>query len=84
METTSHEITVLRQKVKAGDKDAENRLSEIVMPELRRIAHSLLSRERPNHTLQGTELVNRIYLRLAGTNLSLQDRPLQDRKSRWR
>ncbi len=74
MDTTPHDVTLLLERVRSGDKAAENRLYEIVLPELRRIARGLLSRERPNHTLQGTELVNRVYVRLAGSNLSLRDR----------
>jgi RNA polymerase sigma-70 factor, ECF subfamily len=74
MDTTPNEVTLLLERVRSGDKAAKNRLYDIVMPELRRIAHSLMSRERPNHTLQGTELVNRVYMRLAGCELSLRDR----------
>jgi RNA polymerase sigma factor (TIGR02999 family) len=74
MEPLAGEVTVLLERVRAGDKDAENRLYEIVMPQLRRLAQSLLNRERRDHTLQGTELVHEVYLRLAGTKLSLRDR----------
>ncbi len=74
MEAKPHEVTALLDLVRAGDRDAENRLYEIVMPHLRRLAQHLLSGERPNHTLQGTELVNQVYLRLAGAELSLRDR----------
>ena len=74
MEAKPHEITALLERVRSGDRDAENRLYEIVMPHLRRLAQHLLGGERPNHTLQGTELVNQVYLRLAGANLSLRDR----------
>lgn len=68
------EVTQLLEKVRAGDKDAENRLYAIVEPHLRRLAQSFLNRERPNHTLQGTELVSELYLRLAGAELSLRNR----------
>jgi RNA polymerase sigma factor (TIGR02999 family) len=74
MEPTAHEVTVLLERVNSGDREAENRLYEIVMPHLRRLAQHLLSGERPDHTLQGTELVNRMYVRLAGAELSLRDR----------
>lgn len=74
MNPQSHEVTILLDRIHGGDKDAENRLYEIVMPDLRRIAQHLLNGERPHHTLQGTELVNRMYLRLAGSQLSLRDR----------
>jgi RNA polymerase sigma factor (TIGR02999 family) len=74
MEPLAHEVTILLERVRAGDKAAENRLYEIVMPHLRRLAQRLLNGDRPNHTLQGTELVNRMYVRLAGSDLSLRNR----------
>ncbi len=36
-----------------------------VYAELRRIAHGYMQRERPDHTLQPTALVNEVYVRLA-------------------
>jgi RNA polymerase sigma factor (TIGR02999 family) len=38
---------------------------DVVYPELRRIAVSRLRSERPDHTLQPTELVHEAYMRLA-------------------
>ena len=38
----------------------------VIYPELRRLAAVYMRRERPGHTLQATELVNELYLRLAG------------------
>jgi RNA polymerase sigma factor (TIGR02999 family) len=73
-EAGPHEITALLERVHAGDKEAENQLFKLVMPQLRKLARHVLSDERRNHTLQGTELVNEAYLRLAGADLSLQDR----------
>lgn len=40
-------------------------VAPLVYEELRRLAHSYMSGERPNHTLQTTALVNEAYLRLA-------------------
>jgi RNA polymerase sigma factor (TIGR02999 family) len=74
MEPENHELTLLLEKMRLGDKDAENRLYEIVMPDLRRLAQHLMNGERPDHTLQATELVNRMYLRLSGSQFSLRDR----------
>jgi RNA polymerase sigma-70 factor, ECF subfamily len=74
MEPQTHEVTLLLERARTGDKLAEDRLYEIVMPDLRRLAQHVLNGERPNHTIQSTELVNRMYLRLAGTKLSLRDR----------
>ena len=75
METNaSHEVTELLERMRLGDKTAEGRLYEIVMPDLRRLAQHMMNRERPDHTLQGTELVGRMYLRLSGSKLSLRNR----------
>jgi RNA polymerase sigma factor (TIGR02999 family) len=50
-------------------------LFELVYDELRRLAQSLLRRERPEHTLQPTALVHEAFLRLVGeTSISWQDR----------
>ncbi len=87
MPEQDHEVTALLERVRHGDKAAENRMYEIVMPQLRRIAQGLLNAERPNHTLRGTELVNRMYLRLAGKELALNDRAhffaIAARAMRW-
>jgi len=74
MQPNTHEVTLLLERMAAGDREAENRLYEIVMPDLRRLAQHMMNGERPNHTLQGTELVNRMYLRLTGSELSLRNR----------
>jgi len=59
------EITRLLQDWSGGSAAALSRLVELVYPELRRIAARHLRRERPDHTLQPTALVNEAYLRLA-------------------
>ena len=43
-------------------------LVALLYKELRRLAAGCLRRERPNHTLQPTALVNEAYLRLAAQN----------------
>jgi len=58
------DITLLLQKWREGSRDAENELFAIVMPNLRRLARHMMMRERKGHTLQPTELVDQIYLRL--------------------
>ena len=45
-------------------EDGPDRMLSIVYGELRRLAASYLSRERPGHTLQPTALVHEAYLRL--------------------
>jgi RNA polymerase sigma-70 factor (ECF subfamily) len=62
----SNDITQLLVDVRAGDKDAESRLIDLVYRELRAIASRYLRGERQGHTLQTTALVNEAYLKLAG------------------
>ncbi len=59
------EITQLLHRWSTGDHDAEGRLFELVLPELRVLAARYLRRERSGHTLQPTALVNEAFLRLA-------------------
>jgi RNA polymerase sigma-70 factor (ECF subfamily) len=57
-------ITQLLLKWSDGDGAARERLMPLVCDELRSLAAKYLRRERPNHTLQPTALVNEAYLRL--------------------
>jgi RNA polymerase sigma-70 factor (ECF subfamily) len=63
MRVDSSATAILRQAA-AGDHRATDRLLPIIYEELRRLASAQLRRERPNHTLQPTELVHEAYLRL--------------------
>ena len=63
---TSQNLTELLNQWQAGDSNALNKLTSLVYPELRRIAHRYMRHERTGHTLQTTALVNEAYLRLAG------------------
>ena len=47
-----------------GDGSAFERLVPLVYEELHRLARRYMRRERPDHTLQATSLVNEAYLRL--------------------
>ena len=60
------EITRLLGEWREGDKGALDRLSPIVHQELRRIAVAYMRRERADHTLQPTALINEAYVRLLG------------------
>jgi len=57
-------ITELLLKWGDGDPAAIERLMPLVYDELRRLAVRYLRRERANHTLQPTALINEAYLRL--------------------
>jgi RNA polymerase sigma factor (TIGR02999 family) len=47
-----------------GETSALDRLVPLVHDELRRLARRYMRRERPDHTLQATALVNEAYLRM--------------------
>jgi RNA polymerase sigma-70 factor (ECF subfamily) len=69
------DITQLLVDWRNGDKAAVDRLMPLVYDELRRLASNFFRRERFNHTLQPTALVNEAYLHLVGrSEVSWQNR----------
>jgi RNA polymerase sigma factor (TIGR02999 family) len=60
------DLTQLLQQWRQGDQRAFEILAPRVDAELRRLASRYMRRERPEHTLQPTALVNEAWLRLAG------------------
>jgi RNA polymerase sigma factor (TIGR02999 family) len=64
MTEPSHDVTRLLEALSAGDAAALADLLPLVHAELRRRAAGYLRRERPNHTLQPTGLVNEAFLKL--------------------
>jgi RNA polymerase sigma factor (TIGR02999 family) len=69
-------VTELLQRWRDGDRNSENELFSIVLPDLRRLAHYLMKGERKDHSLQPTELVDQIYFRL----VNAKDRNWESRK----
>lgn len=59
------DVTLLLNKLAAGDQEAAAELVPLVYEELRRLAARHLSHERPDHTLQATALVHEVYMKLA-------------------
>lgn len=57
-------VTLLLKEASRGDRRAMDRLMPLVVDELRALARKHMRRERPDHTLQPTALVNEVYLRL--------------------
>jgi RNA polymerase sigma-70 factor (ECF subfamily) len=64
----SANVTLLLGRMKSGDQAALNELVPLVYEELHRIAARYLRKERPDHTLQPTALVNEVYLRMLGAS----------------
>jgi RNA polymerase sigma factor (TIGR02999 family) len=63
----SASATRLLARWKSGDQEALQALIPLVYKELRLAAHRCLRSERSDHTLQSTELVHEVYLRMAGS-----------------
>ena len=74
MDTTPGEVTRLLKAMRAGDAKAGDDLLPLVYRELHRIAEAYMRRERPDHTLQPTALINEAYLRLIGEDIDWNSR----------
>jgi RNA polymerase sigma factor (TIGR02999 family) len=74
MDSTSGEVTQLLKAMHEGDAGAAGRLLPLVYSELHRLAQAYMRRERPDHTLQATALINEAYLRLAGEDIDWDSR----------
>lgn len=70
----TQEVTQLLVKLSHGERSALDDLLPLVYDELRRLADRYLRRERSDHTLQATALVNEAYLRLVDQNVPWQNR----------
>ncbi len=68
------EVTELLRAMSAGDAGAAETLLPLVYNELHRLAKSYMRRERAEHTLQATALINEAYLRLAQQEVDWQGR----------
>jgi RNA polymerase sigma factor (TIGR02999 family) len=66
MKTPRDDVTVLLNEMRRGDGQAFACLMPLIYAELRKIAAAHLRRERKEHTLQPTALVNEAYLKLVG------------------
>jgi len=74
MTTSPGEVTVLLHALRQGDRGAGDKLFPLVYSELHRLARAYMRRERPNHTLQPTALINEAYMRLAQASVDWQNR----------
>jgi RNA polymerase sigma factor (TIGR02999 family) len=61
---SQQEVTQLLADWSDGDDGALDKLIPLVQPELHRLAHHYMRRERTGHTLQTTALLNEAYLQL--------------------
>jgi RNA polymerase sigma factor (TIGR02999 family) len=58
------DVTQLLHKWRDGSPEAENELFDLVLPKLRRLARFMMNGERKGHSMQPTELIDQVYLRL--------------------
>jgi len=70
------DITQLLQRWRQGSREAESQLFALVLPNLRRLAHHFMQRERKDHALEATELVDTIYFRM----VAAKDRDWRSRR----
>ena len=62
--STRQAVTQLLGEWSNGDEAALEKLLPLVHPELHRLAHHYMSRERTGHTLQTTAVLNEAYLQM--------------------
>jgi RNA polymerase sigma factor (TIGR02999 family) len=74
LDNEAGQVTQLLKAMRAGDGQAADRLLPLVYAELHSLAKAYMRRERPNHTLQATALINEAYLRLVGEDIDWNSR----------
>jgi RNA polymerase sigma-70 factor (ECF subfamily) len=74
MSVPDHQVTSLLVAMNHGDPSAADKLLPLVYQELHRLASTYMHRERQDHTLQPTALINEAYLRLAREDIGWQNR----------
>ena len=74
MSEQTQQFTQLLHEWSGGSKEALDQLMPVIYDELRRLAGRYLRSERRDHTLRATALVNEAYIRLAGSDVTYNDR----------
>jgi RNA polymerase sigma factor (TIGR02999 family) len=74
MESSGGNVTQLLKAMYEGDPAAADHLLPLVYAELHRLAQAYMRRERPDHTLQATALINEAYIRLIGEDIDWRNR----------
>jgi RNA polymerase sigma factor (TIGR02999 family) len=68
VEAGPHEVSELLGDWSKGDPSAREKLIPLVYDQLRHLAHRHMARERFDHSLQATALVNEAYVRIVDQN----------------
>ncbi len=66
MTVPTSDVTALLEAWNQGDASALGQLMDVAQKELHRIAQHYFQKERSDHTLQPTAVVNELYLKLTG------------------
>jgi RNA polymerase sigma-70 factor, ECF subfamily len=74
IEVDPGQVTQLLKAMRLGDARAADDLLPLVYGELHRLAKAYMRRERPEHTLQATALINEAYLRLVREDVDWNSR----------
>jgi len=74
MHSEHGETTELLKALRGGDERAAERLLPLVYGELHRVAAAYMRRERPDHSLLPTALINEAYLRLVQEDVDWNSR----------
>jgi RNA polymerase sigma-70 factor (ECF subfamily) len=74
MDNDGGQVTQLLKAMKEGDAQAAESLLPLIYAELHRLAKAYMRRERADHTLQATALINEAYLRLVGEDIDWNSR----------
>jgi RNA polymerase sigma factor (TIGR02999 family) len=80
MELPPGEITQLLKIWASGDRSVETRLFELVVPDLHKMAECLMRKERSDHTIEPTALLDEAYCRL----VKAREREWEDRQHFFR
>jgi RNA polymerase sigma factor (TIGR02999 family) len=72
--TPAQPITQLLSELRSGSQTALDQLTDLLYPQLRRIAHRYVDAEPGPRTLQATELVHEAYERLANAEIDWKSR----------
>ena len=74
MPSPSGEVTQLLRKWSKGDQAALDELIPLVYAEHKRLARRYMGKERVDHTLQTSALINEAYFKLVDQSIPFQDR----------
>jgi RNA polymerase sigma factor (TIGR02999 family) len=72
--TTEREISEIINSQLEGDESISTELTQQIYQELKKLARGFMSRERSNHTLQATALVNEVYLKMTEAKVFCADK----------